>query len=78
MERPIPNNDTEPQVEAGQPSAYPQATGEMTVTQLTPDDLLAEEGPMCPAAGDGTPTQEQLEQDVVTVNPSVDSMESRG
>lgn len=49
-----------------------------TSTQLTPDDILAEEGPVAPAREDGTVTAEQLEEDVVTVNPSVDSMESRG
>ncbi len=30
------------------------------------------------ATEDGTPTQRQIEQDVVSVNPSADSMESRG
>ena len=49
----------------------PEPTQEITVTQVTPDDIT-------PATGDGTPTERQLEQDVVTVNPSVDSMESRG
>lgn len=66
------------QIEAGQPSADPGATGETTATQRTPDDALADEGPICPAESDGTPTPEQLEQDVMTVNPSLDSMESRG
>ena len=42
------------------------------------DDILNDGGPITPATGDGTPTERQLEQDVVTVNPSVDSMESRG
>ena len=51
---------------------------EITVTQVTPDDILNDGGPITPATGDGTPTERQLEQDVVTVNPSVDSMESRG
>ena len=44
----------------------------------TPDDVLTDGGPITPATGDGTPTERQLEQDVVMVNPSVDSMESRG
>ena len=56
----------------------PQAMQAVTVTQLTPDDILADGGPITPATGDGTPTERQLEEDVVTVNPSVESMESRG
>ena len=56
----------------------PEPTQEITVTQVTPDDILNDGGPITPAIGDGTPTERQLEQDVVTVNPSVDSMESRG
>ena len=44
------------------------------VTQITPDDILAEGGPITPATEDGSPTQRQIEQDVVTVNPSADSM----
>lgn len=76
----IPRNahDNTQKIQAGQPSAYPQATGETTVTQITPDDVVNAEGPIKPATKGGTPTQEQLEQDVITVNPSVDSMESRG
>ena len=62
--------------QAGQRSAnMPQ---EITVTQSTPDDILADGGPITPAKRDETPTERQLEEDVVTVNPSVDSMESRG
>ena len=62
--------------QAGQRSAnMPQET---TVTQITPDDILADGGPLTPAQGDETPTERQLEEDTVTVNPSVDSMESRG
>ena len=53
----------------------PEPTQEITVTQVTPDDILNDGGPI---TGDGTPTERQLEQDVVMVNPSVDSMESRG
>lgn len=62
--------------QAGQRSAnMPQ---EITVTQITPDDILADGGPIASAKGDETPSERQLEEDVVTVNPSVDSMESRG
>lgn len=49
-----------------------------TVTQITPDDELLAGGAITPADEDGTPTQRQVEQDVITVNPSIDSMESRG
>ena len=56
----------------------PEPTQEITVTQVTPDDILNDGGPITPAIGDGTPTERQLELDVVMVNPSVDSMESRG
>ena len=55
-----------------------QGMQEIPVTQITPDDILADGGPIPPATEDGTPTQRQIEQDVVTVNPSADSMESRG
>lgn len=71
-------HDTSTLIEAGQPSDNPRATRETTLTQVTPDDIVAEGGPITPAEDDGTPTERQLEQDVVTVNPSVDSMESRG
>ncbi len=55
-----------------------QGMQEIPVTQITPDDILADGGPITPATEDGTPTQRQIEQDVVSVNPSADSMESRG
>ena len=64
---------------AGQTAArQPEPALETTVTQITPDAVLTDGGPITPATGDGTPTERQLEQDVVMVNPSVDSMESRG
>lgn len=53
-------------------------TGIGTVTQITPDDILAEEGPIAPRVRGGAVTAEEIEQDVVTINPSVESMESRG
>ena len=51
---------------------------EIPVTQITPDAKHPQRGPITPATEDGSPTQRQIEQDVVTVNPSADSMESRG
>lgn len=48
------------------------------VTQDLPDDLLADEGPMHSTSGDEAPTQRELEQDVMTTNPSIESMDSRG
>lgn len=56
----------------------PQPAQQTTVTQVSPDDILASGGPITPSTADGTPTKRQLEQDVITVNPSIDSMDSRG
>lgn len=69
---------TEEQTAVRTAAPKPEATQETTVTQITPDDILAAGGPIAAAADDGTPSERQLEQDVVTVNPSADSMESRG
>ena len=49
-----------------------------TETQLTPDDVVADGGAMASTSGDETPTERELVQDVVTTNPSKESMESRG
>ena len=49
-----------------------------TVTQLSPDEMLADGGAMQATHGDEAPTQREMEQDVVTTNPSVESMGSRG
>lgn len=49
-----------------------------TVTQLTPDDMLADGGAMRTTSGDEAPTRREMEQDVATTNPSVESMDSRG
>ena len=37
----------------------PEPTQEITVTQVTPDDILNDGGPITPATGDGTPTERQ-------------------
>ena len=52
-----------------------QGMQEIPVTQITPDDILADGGPITPATEDGTPTQRQIEQDVVSVNPSAAGVE---
>ena len=64
-------------MQVGQPSADPQQTQETTRTQNTPDDI-SDDGPIAPASANGIPSRQQIEQDVVAVNPSIDSMESRG
>lgn len=59
-------------------ASRPQPAQQTTVTQVSPDDILASGGPITPATADGAPSERQLEQDVITVNPSIDSMDSRG
>lgn len=49
-----------------------------TVTQESPDDLLADGGSMRSTSGDEAPTEREMEQDAMTTNPSIESMESRG
>jgi len=51
---------------------------EKTVTQLSPDDVLADGGSMRSTNGGEAPTEREMEQDVMTTNPSIESMESRG
>lgn len=61
-----------------QPSADPQVTIEAVTTQISPDNVLADGGPMANSAKEASPTPRELEQDVMTTNPSIDSMDSRG
>lgn len=49
-----------------------------TVTQTAPDDSSGPCGRIVPSAEGEEPSREQLEQDVMITNPSVESMESRG
>lgn len=56
----------------------PQAGAMNPVTQLSADDVLADEGYMPPHDAAEQPTMRQIEQETITVNPSADSMESRG
>lgn len=49
------------------------------VTQLTPDDLMTDESfRRSGNKADGTPTDQQLNQEVTALNPSVESMDGRG
>lgn len=48
------------------------------ITQNMPDDTFADEGAMDPDATDEESLRRELEQDVTKINPSVESMESRG
>ena len=57
---------------------HPQGMQEIPVTQHTPGGLLADGRPQPPAHEARSPAPRHIEQDVVTVNPSADSMESRG
>lgn len=61
-----------------QPSEDPQVTLERSVTQESPDNVLADGGRMANSAAGASPTPRELEQDVMTTNPSIDSMDSRG
>jgi len=66
---------------AGQPSV--DRTNEYrnggVVTQLTPDDLMTDESfRRSGNKADGTPTDQQLNQEVTAINPSVESMDGRG
>lgn len=47
-------------------------------TQVTPDDLLSDGGAMPDTAEGADPTWREVVQDTVSLNPSADSMESRG
>ena len=47
-------------------------------TQLTPDDQLRDGGAMPCDTGSDTPSWREVEQDTVALNPSVESMDSRG
>ena len=77
MKRPAYDKEALRENKGGMPSADPQQTQETTRTQITPDDI-SDDGPIAPASANGIPSRQQIEQDVVAVNPSIDSMESRG
>lgn len=49
-----------------------------TVTQTAPDDDNSPCERIVPSARGEAPSRQQLEQDVMITNPSVESMESRG
>ena len=61
-----------------QPRTYDKPAAAPTVTQLTPDDQLEDGGAMPRDTGSDTPTWREVEQDTVAINPSAESMDSRG
>ena len=66
---------------AGQPSvdSKNEYRNGGVVTQLTPDDLMTDESfRRSGNKADGTPTDQQLNQEVTALNPSVESMDGRG
>lgn len=66
---------------AGQPSvdSKNEYRNGGVVTQLTPDDLMTDESfRRSGNKADGTPTDQQLNQEVTAINPSVESMDGRG
>lgn len=81
MKQPNNNNtcvaerDTQP---VDRRASMPQSAAMQPVTQLSPDDVLVNDGPMPPHDAGEQPTMRQIEQETITVNPSADSMESRG
>lgn len=48
------------------------------VTQNTPENTPSGNGPIVNSDRGASPTRQELEQDVMMTNPSVESMESRG
>lgn len=66
------------QPHADDPSQEREPTSIGTVTQITPDDILTAEGPIAPGGENDPVSDEKVEEDVVMINPSAESMESRG
>ena len=60
------------------PTTHEQPMHIPSVTQITPESGALSGKKIEPATVGESPTQQQLEQDVATTNPSVESMESRG
>lgn len=58
--------------------SYDKPEAAPTITQLTPDDQLEDGGAMPCDTGSDTPTWREVEQDTVALNPSAESMDSRG
>lgn len=66
---------------AQRPSGDPKTAykHEHVVTQLTPDDLMTDDYlKKSRTRADGTPTDQQLNQEITAINPSVESMDGRG
>ncbi|WP_418992824.1 hypothetical protein [Alistipes sp.] len=66
------------QPHADEPSQDPATNSIGTVTQLTPDDVLIARGPIAPTGKNDPVSDEKVVEDVVTINPTAESMESRG
>lgn len=66
------------QPHADDPSQEREPTSIGTVTQITPDDILTAEGPIALGGKNDPVSDEKVEEDVVMINPSAESMESRG
>lgn len=49
-----------------------------SVTQITPENEASSGEKISPTGKTESPSQQELEQDVVATNPSVESMQSRG
>lgn len=49
-----------------------------SVTQVRPEDAMLRGEKIYSDGTNDTPSQKELEQDVIATNPSVDSMQSRG
>ena len=63
---------------ARQEARQERATDVPVVTQNTADNTPGGDSPMFATHGEQTPTQREIEQDVMMTNPSVESMGSRG
>lgn len=60
------------------PTSHEQPMHIPTVTQIAPENSTLSEKKIIPTAQSESPSKQELEQDVVATNPSVESMESRG
>lgn len=69
-----PTSAPRPQDEHREPVSHTESLRTPTVTQNIPRDDIR----IAPSGKDEEPSRQQLEQDVMATNPSLESMESRG